>query len=208
MDPSAIYELIGYVGSALVVISLMLRSIVRLRIVNLVGAAVFTAYGVLISAPPVWMVNGAIVIIDAYHLVRIYRQGRDYFAVLEVDNDDTYLHAFLDFHADQIRSFLPDFDGLRPDHTALFVLRDMVPAGLVLARERDPDTVVVDVDYVIPGYRDRKVGTWVYRHEDVFARAGYERVLTEPGSDAHRRYLSRMGFEPADDDRLWELAVG
>ncbi|MDX1658995.1 MAG: hypothetical protein R3343_09265 [Nitriliruptorales bacterium] len=207
MDTATVYELIGYVGSGLVVVSLMMRSILRLRIVNLIGALVFTVYGVLIDAPPVWVVNGAIVLIDLYHLAGIARQGEDYFEVLEVETSSSYLRRFLEFHADGIGDFLPSFDGLRPDHTALFVLRDVVPAGLVLARPRDDDTVIVDLDYVIPGYRDRKVGTWVYRRADVFGAAGFQRVLAAPGSASHRRYLERMGFEPTDG-RRWELEVG
>lgn len=202
-----IYELIGYAGSALVVISLMLRSIVRLRVVNLIGAAVFALYGVLIDAPPVWIVNGAIVIIDAYHLLRIWRQGDDYFEVLEVEPDSAYLQRFLSFHHDEIGRILPSFEGLRPDHLAFFVLRDLVPAGLVLAHPGDGGTVYVDLDFVIPGYRDRRVGTWVYRHRDVFGRRGFERVLADPGNPAHQRYLSRMGFEPMGGER-WVLEVG
>ena len=53
MSTHVLLEGFGYLASVLVVISLMMRSIVRLRWINLVGAACFTAYGILISAYPV-----------------------------------------------------------------------------------------------------------------------------------------------------------
>jgi|ERR1051325_4597590 hypothetical protein len=52
-----IYELIGYVASVLVAISLTMTSILRLRIINLTGSACFTLYGLLIGAYPVAIVN-------------------------------------------------------------------------------------------------------------------------------------------------------
>jgi len=63
-----IYEIIGYTASALVAISLMMSSIVKLRVINLIGAALFTLYGLLIGAYPVAVLNFSIVLIDLYYL--------------------------------------------------------------------------------------------------------------------------------------------
>ena len=52
-----LYEIIGYVGSALIVVSLAMSNIIRLRVVNLVGALVFMTYGVLIGSLPVTATN-------------------------------------------------------------------------------------------------------------------------------------------------------
>lgn len=41
MSTSSIFQLIGYLGSMLIVVSLAMSSVIRLRIVNLVGASVF-----------------------------------------------------------------------------------------------------------------------------------------------------------------------
>lgn len=49
--------LIGYLGSALVVASLTMRSIMRLRIIGLAGGLTFVAYGYLIDA---WHIGGVI----------------------------------------------------------------------------------------------------------------------------------------------------
>jgi uncharacterized membrane protein YqgA involved in biofilm formation len=49
MDLSHFYELIGYTGSLLVAISLSMKSLQRLRIVNMAGALFFILYGILIG---------------------------------------------------------------------------------------------------------------------------------------------------------------
>ena len=68
MDLSLTYEIIGYVASVLVAVSLMMRSVLKLRVINLLGAAVFTLYGLLIGAYPVAVVNFVIALIDLYYL--------------------------------------------------------------------------------------------------------------------------------------------
>ena len=72
-----IIELYGYFGSSLIAVSLMMSNIIPLRWINLVGAGMFASYGVIIQAWPVAALNGFIVLIDIYHLVKIYRQSVD-----------------------------------------------------------------------------------------------------------------------------------
>ncbi len=86
MSLLSVYEIIGYIASALVAISLMMSSILKLRVINLIGAAFFTVYGLLIGAYPVAVVNFIIVRIDLYYLYEIFA-AKEYFALLEVPND-------------------------------------------------------------------------------------------------------------------------
>ncbi|EAR08926.1 hypothetical protein [Reinekea blandensis] len=72
-----IIELYGYFGSSLIAVSLMMSNIIPLRWINLVGAGMFASYGVIIQAWPVAALNGFIVLIDIYHLIKIYRQSVD-----------------------------------------------------------------------------------------------------------------------------------
>ena len=80
MDISITYEIIGYVASVLVAVSLMMRSVFKLRVINLLGAAVFTAYGLLIDAYPVAAMNLFIVFIDLYYL-REFVPSKDSFSL-------------------------------------------------------------------------------------------------------------------------------
>mgnify|MGYP001159294068 CR=1 FL=1 len=189
-----VLEIVGYAASALVALSLTMRSIVRLRVINLVGAVIFTVYGILIGAFPVAFVNAFIVVIDLYYLLEMLRT-REYFTVLDAQQDSQYLQRFIEHYQQDIRTFLPDFD-YQPGEALIgfFVLRNMVPAGLVLG-EVHGEEFLVRMDYVIPGYRDFKIGRYVYtREQQRFSEMGVRAVISPAGSKAHQRYLERMGF--------------
>jgi hypothetical protein len=196
-----VVELIGYLASALIVLSLLMASLWRLRIINLVGAVVFTAYGALIGSVPVLLTNGAIVLIDLYYLARMVRDKATdaYFEVVATPPGSPLLDRFVAFHADDIARFQPAFTGLRDDHLAWAVLRDGVPVGVVLARQ-DGEVATIDLDYVAPAHRDQRAGTRFYTTEALFAPHGITRLRTRAEVDAHRRYVSAMGFAPAGDD--------
>lgn len=194
MDAATWYEVIGYVGSGLIVVSLMMRSVLRLRAINLAGAAIFTVYGLLIGAWPVVALNGAIVAIDAWHLRELLPRRPDHFDVVEVDTGSTYLTRFLAYHRDDIRRFVPSFRHLRDEHRVFLVLRNAVPAGVVVLQVLGPDAVHVEVDYVTPEHRDYRLGEWVYAHSGVFRDRGWVRVTADAGTEPHQRYLERMGF--------------
>lgn len=209
MDRQLLYEVIGYAASALVAVSLMMSSILRLRLINLVGSAAFALYGVLIHAYPVAAMNGLIVLINLFYLYRMLRT-REYFRLLSVEPDSQYLRQFLAFYEREIRRVLPDF-AYTPaaDDLTIFVLRDMVPAGLFIGRPEAGGTLCVTLDFVIPQYRDFKIGQYLFSEEREFFRTrGFREIESEPGNREHAAYLRRMGFAPgaAADDR-YRLSV-
>lgn len=197
MDRQLLYEVIGYAASALVAISLMMSSILRLRLINLVGSAAFALYGLLIHAYPVAAMNGFIVLINVYYLYRMLRT-REYFRLLSVEPDSRYLRQFLSFYDREIQRFLPGFAYTpRPDDLTVFVLRDMVPAGLLIGRAEAGGTLCVTLDFVIPQYRDFKIGRYLFTEErDFFRSRGFREIQSEPGNPVHAAYLRRMGFVP------------
>ena len=73
METATVWEWVGYLASVVVAISLMMSNIKKLRWWNLIGAALFVAYGLAIGALPVALVNFFIVLIDAFYLVKLYR---------------------------------------------------------------------------------------------------------------------------------------
>lgn len=209
MDTALLYELVGYVASALVVLSLVMASVLRLRIIGFAGAVVFSTYGVLIGSIPVIVTNVAIILVHGYHLSRILRDrsADSYFEVLRWPISGVYLPRFLAFHAEDISRSQPRFEGLRDDHLAWVVLRDVVPVGLVLARHDGSGTAHIDLDYVTPEHRDFKAGTTLFDGCAVFAADGISEVVASADTDVHRRYLERMGFTTAGDAATWRRTV-
>ena len=187
-------ELIGYLGSILVAISLMMKSLLRLRIINLFGALFFTLYGMLLRAYPVAFLNGLIVCIDLYYLLQMWRQ-KDFFTFLEVSPKSEYLRAFVNFYKDDISAIIPGYTH-QPDESLLcfFILRNMVPAGLFITRVQG-EQAHIQLDYVIPNYRDFQVARFIFEdNATFFAQRGIRRFVSESGSDLHRSYLEKMEF--------------
>jgi len=80
----------------------------KLRWINLVGAATFSIYGLLLGAYPVFILNGFITLVDIYYIVQMYRI-KDYFEILEIQNPNAaFLNRFLDYHCDDIKIFFPE----------------------------------------------------------------------------------------------------
>ena len=191
--------LIGYFGSALVVASLTMRSIIKLRIIGLAGALTFIVYGYLIDAWPIVLTNVVILAIHLAFLREIFT-ATEYFKVIEVRHDSPYLDLFLDTHGPEIEESWPDFSSQRSDdQLALFVLRDLMPAGLFVADVEDQSTLNLRLDFVIPGYRDFKVGRYLYRKGTLHDR-GFRTIVADSLDPRTIEYLSRMGFRPTNAD--------
>lgn len=68
-------ELTGYIASVLIAISIMMNSLVKLRVINLFGAVLFGTYGLLIGAMPVALVNYFIAITNIFYLWKMYQKS-------------------------------------------------------------------------------------------------------------------------------------
>jgi len=198
MEISFIYELVGYTGSILVAVSLMMKSLVRLRVVNLFGAIVFIIYGILIKAAPVVFLNALTLSVNAYNLWKMWGR-KDYFTLMEIRAESTYLKRFLDFYSKEILEFIPTYlFKPKPEQLVLFVLRNMLPVGVLIVKP-EGQSAHIFLDFVIPGYRDFRAGKFLFDESAVFFREkGITRLVTEPGNPRHETYLKRMGFEIKD----------
>ena len=198
MDPWI--EWIGYIASLIILISMFMRSLRKLRIINLIGAILFTAYGYLITAYPVMLMNGVIVIINIVYLRRMIAK-RDYFDVLPVEHDDRYTASFIHFYRDDIAKMSTfEVSQLKASSHAFFVLRNMVPAGLFIVSAIGETVLEVQLDFATPAYRDLKTGVHVYKKiAPMFKQMGYTQLHATSGCSLHQRYLLKMGFVSVDD---------
>lgn len=189
-------EWIGYIGSLLVLISLMLSSILKLRLVNLFGASIFAFYGFFIGALPVGIMNFVIAIADIYYLRHLYSH-KERFDVMEVNSEDQYLQKFIDHYQYDIQKFFPEFSSLEKSDIILLVLRDLNPAGAFVGVAEEGKTLKIKLDYVTPQYRDCKLGRYIYtKFSNFFKEKGYKTLTSYTKINTHQRYLKKMGFIP------------
>lgn len=193
-------ELVGYVASALVVASLAMTSVVRLRAISLIGSMTFVVYGVLIESVPIIVTNAAITVLNVWFL-RAELGGKRHLGAIEVPADSPFLVDFLRYHLEDIHRFQPTFQHPNPDDdlVALLLMRDGLPAGALLGR-LDGDELRLRLDYVTKPYRDSQLSTWLYgKGSGVLRRLGAAKVSSEPGTEPHRTYLVRSGFAKVGD---------
>lgn len=62
-------DILGYVGTLFVLVSFMCKSVLRLRIINMIGAVLIVIYSLIIEAYPVVFLDFMIVIINGYQVI-------------------------------------------------------------------------------------------------------------------------------------------
>lgn len=200
MNNQLIYEIIGYAASLLIAISLMMKSLIKLRIINGLGGLIFVVYGILIKAYPVAILNGLVVIIDLYYLIKMLKR-QDYFTLMKITPRSNYLQYFLNFHSADIQRFFPNFDyDPQPDDLVFFILRDTVPAGAVIMRKHQ-DCGKILVDYALNDYRDFKIGGFLFDdNADTLINLGIQTLEATGYMPEHINYLVEMGFNHIEGD--------
>jgi hypothetical protein len=192
-----LYEIIGYSGSVIVAVSLMMKNIRHLRNVNLIGSSTFAIYGLLLKAYPVFLLNGFIAIVDIYYLYEMNKK-EDYFSLMPVlDKNHPYLNKFLDYYKNDILKYFPNFtkDEIK-GASCFFILRNLLPVGLFIYREMSSDKIEVLIDYAIPDYRDTKNGKYVYYTESNFLKEkGFKEIIAKTSIAKHQDYLKKIGFK-------------
>lgn len=198
-------ELIGYAASALVVTSLAMTSVVRLRVISLIGSVTFVVYGLLLGSVPIIITNAAVAGLNIWFLRKELGGGRALGAV-PIAADSPFLTDFLESHLADIRRSQPGFAGAAAGDVALVLTRDGMPAGALIGRPAGPATLEVTLDYVMAAYRDSKIGAWIFGEGSKALRDnGFKRVVTTPTTEVHRSYLQGVGFRADGAQMVREL---
>ncbi|AIO18325.1 hypothetical protein KQ51_00437 [Candidatus Izimaplasma bacterium HR1] len=192
----SVADWIGYVASLIVLVSLLMSSLKKLRWINLIGAVLFGLYAFfIIESLPTGVMNLGIVIIDAYYLVKMYT-SKDYFKLQPITKDSELLSSFLDFYQDDINKFIElDKIYISGSDVKLYVLRNMTLAGLFSGNKLDSKTLNIELDYAVPQYRDFKMGSFVFdENKEYFKELGFKKFVTFTDELMHINYLKKMGF--------------
>ena len=183
-------ELTGYFASILILISLLMSSAVKLRIINAVGAAVFTVYGILIHSYPTAFLNGVSVIVDIYYLAKLLRTHTS-FSAHNVGQEEKGLQEFLHVYRNDIAQRFPFFDfAMDPEDLVIMVFTDANPVGLLICRQLEGGSLRILLDYSVPRYRDCSVGKFLYAS---LSDSGVPELITGRSTPEHEAYLKKVG---------------
>jgi hypothetical protein len=63
-------ELVGYAASLTLMISFLMKDVIKLRLINTLGCSLFVAYGFLLNTSwPIIITNGFIFVVNIWHLI-------------------------------------------------------------------------------------------------------------------------------------------
>lgn len=63
-------EAVGVIASVFVLLSFLFKNATTIRAVNIIGAALFVIYGLSINAFSVWFLNGILIIIHIFFILK------------------------------------------------------------------------------------------------------------------------------------------
>ena len=72
MNISDVYEIIGFLGAFLVLVSFILKDIKWIRIINVIGAFLFTVYGFSTQTWATAFMNLALIFVHIFYLVKMH----------------------------------------------------------------------------------------------------------------------------------------
>ena len=201
MKPETLIELFGYLGSALVLISFLLTSVFKLRIVNTIGSLIFAVYALIIRSYPTAVMNLCLVAINLYYLWKMSHSEKVY-DFTEVKVDDSYLRYMLEKYGEDIVKLFPRVDLYNPDINSVFIFsHEGKPVGITMGID-DGDNLNLLVDYTIPQYRDYTVGKFQF---EKLKQLGYKKITYTGPTVNHEAYLKATGFTEKDGVYFKEL---
>ncbi len=140
-------ELIGYIASFFVAISLLMSSFLALRVLNLIGAVAFVIYGAMLNSVPVMITNGFITVVDIVFLVKMIRPDLNGVQYISIGRERrAQLDDFIAAYRDDIIRFFPDFTDDRVEEcfdsggAVYLAMKDLSVVGFSLVHPvPDPD---------------------------------------------------------------------
>lgn len=201
IDVKVLIELFGYLGSILVLVSMMMSSILKMRIINGTGSAIFATYALIIHSYPTALMNFCLVIINVYNLYKLMKKDVQY-EMVEGTANESFLQYLIAHYYEDIKQFFPNLDAcIKSYDIACIVCHDSTPTGIMLGNKVDEKTIKMSIDYSVPAYRDCSVGKYLYQE---LAKKGYQHLLFTGNQEKHEWYLKKMGFQKMDNGDVWE----
>ncbi len=191
MNTNMLIEAFGYLGSLLVLVSMLMTSVVKLRIINTIGSVIFTIYAFIIKSYPTALMNFCLVLINLRFLWKMSRMDKEY-EIVECDRNDVLLRYLVDHYRSDINRIFPGIDlNLRQIDRAYVVLCQGKPVGITLGNAEDDDTLDLKLDYTIPEFRDFSIGSFLF---DYLKKKDVRKVVYKGPDENHLAYLNNQGF--------------
>ena len=208
-------QILGYAASLIVFISLMMKSLAKLRVLNAAGSLLFVVFALATDSLPTAFLNMGIVVIDVFYFIRMTRV-KDNFEIMTVQKDNEIVRRFYRTNKKELDALFGEASFVKSEKIALFFRNDDI-AGLlayssVVLPQSDssvPESAAeILIDFVVPKYRDFAVGRHFFVKDVRFWKEqGYTCLLSSVPDKRHIPYLERLGFERQNDFTVWKKSL-
>ncbi len=195
MSQEVIIELVGYIGSALVLISFLMVSVYKLRVVNSIGSLVCVIYGTIIHAYPTVLMNVALILINVYYLVKMTKTQKNY-DLVSVRYGDGLVRYMIERYREDIEKCFPGIKlEFEESDVGFVVCHEGKPVGILIGKLTDYN-LDIKLDYTIPEYQDFSIGEFLI---SMLPNHGIDRLIYRGSDENHKEYLKRTGFVKKED---------
>lgn len=202
-------QILGYAASFIIFISLTMKSIVKLRVLNAVGCVVFVVFAFKTNSWPAVVMNIGIVFIDMYYLYGILRK-KDTFEMVEVNKDNEVVKYFFEKNKVELDALFGENALADSENIALFFRNNDI-AGFIAYSVQDYENkkrALITVDFVVPKYRDLAVGKHFFIEDvDYWKERGCTALVSENSASSHIAYLKRLGFAFDASSNIWKKVL-
>lgn len=188
-----IAEIVGYVASLLIALSLLMTSVLKLRWYLLFGNIIYVAYGYMIGSMPIMLLNALNAFINTYFIYQAINLKGSY-KIIPADIKSPLLNHFVSYYVDDINKYFPNMSGFQEDDVIFLMIKGTAVIGVTAFRKKGEKHYSVVIDYVAKSHRDQKPGRLLYEESDIFSILDATVIEAEAFVPKHRKYLINMGF--------------
>ncbi len=163
-------EIFGYIGTALVIISMMMTSVLKLRIINMCGGLISLIYAVLTETWPVAVLNACLVCINFVQTMRKLK-AKSTFAFAKTSLSDGALQYFISYFGNDLKEFSGvDTSVLCEDDLIYLIFSKSRLVGFT-AGEKNGTEYNMKMCYIAPHNREKDITEAMslhFKNEDIY----------------------------------------
>lgn len=192
-------EIIGFVVAAVLASSLTLELPRVGKWIQLAASLIIALYGFVFSNIGIGIVGAGIFSASLYKLKQSLAVNES-FNILQIRGNNEYLNAFIEYYKREIYHYSPFFKR-NADSTSFLILNNLEIVGVLIVTILDKKILYVNLDFVIPKYRNNRVGQYLFVDNlAYFSEMGYEKIVTVCLNPTHKVYLLSLGFTEQEEN--------
>ncbi len=107
-DYKILVEIFGYIGTALVIVSMMMTSLLKLRIINILGSVISLIYSLICNTWPIVIMNLCLILINVFQIIKQYNYTKN-IKIKKLNQLDQSILLFIDYHKEKINELFSQY---------------------------------------------------------------------------------------------------